>query len=162
MRFKPSEMKINIYKKMVIPVDLPLANDHPDGPASCKWSSGGASLLQTITMRDQPHANDHPDEPASCKWSSGGASLLQIISWRDQPLANDHPDEPASYKWLSRGTGLLVLIFRINHFILHVSFYLLFFPTNIILSFKTFLLLLQFLGSRFNLTDLSRTLCSWF
>ena len=37
-----------------------------------------------------------------------------------------------------------------------------FLPTNIILSFKTFLLLFQILGSRFNPADLSRTTCSSF
>ena len=36
-------------------------------------------------------------------------------------------------------------------------------PTNIIFSFKTFLLLLlRILGSMFNLFDLSRTMCSFF
>ena len=31
--------------------DRPLANDDPKGPASCKWSSGGAGLLQMIIWR---------------------------------------------------------------------------------------------------------------
>ena len=34
-------------------------------------------------------------------------------------------------------------------------------PTNIIFSFKTFHLGLQMLGSKFNLADLSRTMCSY-
>ena len=29
----------------------PLANDDPEGPASCKWSSGGAGLLQMMIRR---------------------------------------------------------------------------------------------------------------
>ena len=33
----------------------------------CKWSSGGASLLQMMIQRDQPLANSHPEGPASCK-----------------------------------------------------------------------------------------------
>ena len=37
----------------------PLANDPPDDPASCKWSSGGSGLLEMIIRRDQPLANDH-------------------------------------------------------------------------------------------------------
>ena len=55
----------------MILMDRPLANDHVDGPASCKWSSGWTSLLQMIIRMDLPLANDHPDGPASCKWSSG-------------------------------------------------------------------------------------------
>ena len=63
--------------------DRPLANDHLEGPASCKWSSEGTRLLQMIIQRDRPLANDHPEGPAICKWSSGGAGLLQMIVWRD-------------------------------------------------------------------------------
>ena len=43
--------------------------DHPEGPASCKWSSRGASLWQMIIRRCRPLANDHPEGPASCIWS---------------------------------------------------------------------------------------------
>ena len=98
----------------------PLANDHPEGPASFKWSSGGAGLLQMMIRRDQPLANDHPEGPASCKWSSegggllqtckwssGGASLLQTIIRRDRPLANDHPEGLTICKWSSGCAGLL-------------------------------------------------------
>ena len=60
---------------------------HPGGDSCCcsccscccKWSSGGASLLQMITLRDWLLANDHPDQPASCKWSSEGTGILQMI-----------------------------------------------------------------------------------
>ena len=31
--------------EMIIQSGRPLANDHPEWPASCKWSSGGAGLL---------------------------------------------------------------------------------------------------------------------
>ena len=67
--------------QMIIRMDWPLANDHPDGPASCKWSSELAGLLQMIIWMDQPFANDHLDGPASC-----------MIIRMDQPLANDYPD----------------------------------------------------------------------
>ena len=72
----------------------PLAIDHPEGPASCKCSSGGAGLLQMLIRRIRPLANDHPEGPPICKWSFGGSGLLQMIIWRDQPLANDHPSPP--------------------------------------------------------------------
>ena len=36
---------------MMIWRDRPLANDNQEGPASCKWSSGGAGLLQMIIWR---------------------------------------------------------------------------------------------------------------
>ena len=66
-------------------------------------------------------------------------SLSQMIIRIDRPLAYYHPDGPASCKWLSGGTSLLQMI---------------------IFSFKTFHLGLQILGSRFNLADLSRRMCS--
>jgi len=79
----------------IIQRDQPPANDHPEGPASCIWSSGGASLLQTIIRRDRPLANDHPEGLTICKWSSGCAGLLQMIIRRDRlccslrfPLSN--------------------------------------------------------------------------
>ena len=34
---------------MIILRIRPLANDHPEDPASCKWSSGGSGLLQMIS-----------------------------------------------------------------------------------------------------------------
>ena len=64
--------------QMVIRIDWPLANDHPDGPASCKWSSELAGLLQIIIQMDWPLANDHPDGLASGKWSSGWTGLSQM------------------------------------------------------------------------------------
>ena len=36
---------------MVVRRDRPLANDHLEGPASCKWSSGSTSLPQMIIRR---------------------------------------------------------------------------------------------------------------
>ena len=57
----------------------PLENDHLEGPAICKWSSGGSSHLQMIIRRDRPFANDLPKDLASCKWSSGGTGILQMI-----------------------------------------------------------------------------------
>ena len=41
--------------------------DHPEGLASCKWSSGGTSLLQMMIRKDRLLTNDHPEGPASCK-----------------------------------------------------------------------------------------------
>ena len=84
------------------------------------------------------------DGRAFCKWSSGWTSLLQMIIRRDQPLANDHLDQPSSFPCF--------------FFILQQIYY--FPPTNPIFSFKTFRVLSQILGSRFNLADLSRTMCS--
>ena len=68
------------------------ANGHPDGPASCKWSSWWTGLLQMIIQMDWPLENDHPDRPASCKWSSGLISLLQMIDRIEWSLANYHLD----------------------------------------------------------------------
>ena len=39
---------------MIIRIDRPLENDHPDGPASCKWSSGRTGLKQMIIRMDRP------------------------------------------------------------------------------------------------------------
>ena len=64
---------------MIIRSGQSLANDHSEWPASCKWSTRGAGLLQMIIWRGRPLANDHPEGPASCKWSSGGTGLLQMI-----------------------------------------------------------------------------------
>ena len=44
--------------------------DHPQGPASCKWFSGGTSLLHIIIQWGRPLANDHLEGPASRRWSS--------------------------------------------------------------------------------------------
>ena len=65
--------------------------------------------------------------------------LLQMIIRRDHPLANDHPDQPDSS-----------------------PFFFLFFSEFIIFLRQTFCLLLQILGSRLNLADLFRTMCSRF
>ena len=50
-----------------------LANDDPDTeePASCKWSSGGAGLLQMMIQRDRPPANDDPEGSCSKKRNWG-------------------------------------------------------------------------------------------
>ena len=99
-----------------------------------------------IIWKGWPFANSHLDQPAFCKWSSLVARLLQMIIRMGQPFANDHPD-------FFRSTGFFSIFFYFSQFS--------YFPlTNIIFSFKTFLLLLQILGSRLNLTDLSRTMCS--
>ena len=86
-----------------------------------------------IIRRGQPLANNHPEGSASCKWSSQGVGLLQMITLRDQPLANDHPEEPSSCKWSS---------------VTHITL-----VTCALHSVQ---------GSRFNLADLSRTICSCF
>ena len=78
--------------------------------------------------------------------------LLQMIIWKDRPHANEYLEGPASCQWSFEWTGLFQMIIRINQIP----------PTKIIFSFKTFVLLLQNLGSRFNLADLSRTMCSCF
>ena len=102
---------------MIIWMDRPLANDHPDRLAFQKWSSRWLGLLQMIIWMDRPLANDHPDGlascklssllTASCKWLSRGSGLLQMIIWRIQPLANDHSEDPPSCKWSSGRTGHL-------------------------------------------------------
>ena len=58
------------YSEILIYTNLvwfpnPLADDLDP---SCKWSSGGAGLLQMVIWRDQPLANNHSEGPASCKW----------------------------------------------------------------------------------------------
>ena len=60
-----------------------------------------------------------------------------MIIQRIRPLANDHPEDPATCKWSSGGTGLLQMITRHD------------------MSPKS-----PLPGSRFNLADLSRTICS--
>ena len=57
----------------------PLANDHQERPAPCKWLFGGSGLLQMIIMQIWPLANDHLEGPSSCKWSSRRYGLLQMI-----------------------------------------------------------------------------------
>ena len=64
---------------MIIQRIRPLANDHPEDPASCKWSSWGSGPFQMIIQRIWPLANDHPENLASFKWSFRGSGLLQII-----------------------------------------------------------------------------------
>ena len=100
---------------MIIWINRPLANDHPDGPTSCKWSSGWTGLLQVIIPIDRllqmiiqrvwPLANDHMEDTATCKWSLGRSTLLQMIIWKDRPFANDHREDPPSWNWSSRGSG---------------------------------------------------------
>ena len=75
---------------MFIWMGRPFANDHPNGPAFCKWWSKWAgllkwwsewaSLLQMIIRMGRPFANDDPNGPAFCKWWSEWASLLQMIN----------------------------------------------------------------------------------
>ena len=147
---------------MILRMNRPLANDHPDGPASCKWPSRWTGLLQIIIQMDRPLANDHPDGPVACNWKSGWTALLQMIIQMDRPLANDHPDGPAPCKRSSGWTGSCkwssgLTRFFSNCLLKHISYFP---PTNIIFSCKTFLLLLQILASRSNLADLSRTMCS--
>ena len=38
--------------------DMPLANDNPEDPASCKWSSGGTGLLQIIIRHPNHFSQD--------------------------------------------------------------------------------------------------------
>ena len=49
---------------MVIQRGRPVANDDLEGPASCKWSSRGAGLLQMMIWRDRSLANDYPEAAA--------------------------------------------------------------------------------------------------
>ena len=139
---------------MIIRMAWPLANDHPDGLAFCKWSFWWTGLLQMIIEMDRPHANYHLDGPTSCEWSSGRTSLLQMVIQMGQPLVDDHQDGPASCRWSSGSTIFFSIFFVILSQIYH-------FPqTNTMFSFKTFQFLPQILGSRLNLADLSRTTCS--
>ena len=100
--------------QMIILMDRPLANDHPDGLASCKWSSRWTGLLKMIILINRPLANDHPDGPASCKWSYWSTGLLQMIIMIELSLANDHLDGSASFKWLSERNNLYKMIIMIN------------------------------------------------
>ena len=86
------------------------ANDHLDGPASCKWSSRQTILLQMIIAIDHPLAIDHLYWMTSWEWSSGWTGLSQMIIQMDRPHANNHPDWLAACKWSSAWNGLLQLI----------------------------------------------------
>ena len=107
----PLMTPVTLVLVVVVRSSPPLANYHPEGPASCKLSSRGAGLLQIIIRKGRPLINDHPEGPASCKWSSRGAGLSHIIIrrtgllkmniLRGRPFTNDHPEGPASCKWLS-------------------------------------------------------------
>ena len=57
-------------QKVCLPKKNFLWNDHPEGLAPCKWSSGWTGPLQMIFWMDRPLANDRLDGPASCKRSS--------------------------------------------------------------------------------------------
>ena len=74
------------------------ANDHLDGPASCKWSSRRTILLQMIIAIDHPLAIDHLYWMTSWEWSSGWTGLSQMIIQMDRPHANNHPDWLAACK----------------------------------------------------------------
>ena len=104
-----------------------------------------------IIGMDRPFANDPLDGPAFCKWLSGWAGLWQIIIWISQPFANDHLSWPVFCKWSSGWAGLLQTTIWIGRPFAndHPDF---FFSTR-------FPLLLQIWGSRFNIADLSRTIC---
>ena len=129
-------------------MDGRLANDHPDGQAFCKWSIGWTSVLQMIIRKDWPLANGHSDGPASWKWSSGWTGFLQMIILRGQPLSNDYLDGPASRKWSSGWTGLLQMIIPRDCPLANDH------PDQPDSSpSKPFYLLLQILGSRFNLNN---------
>ena len=78
----------------------PFCGCQNEGPASCKWWSGGTSLLQMVIWRGRPLANDDPEGLASCRWSSGGAGPLQMMIRTDRPLEKGHP----------KGAGLLQMI----------------------------------------------------
>ena len=56
-----------IVAVVVAVVGRPLANDHSEGPASCKVSSSGTGLFQMIIQRDWPFPNDHPEGLAFSK-----------------------------------------------------------------------------------------------
>ena len=120
--------------QLIIWMDRPLANNHPDGLVSCKWSYGSTDFLQMITWRDRPLANDHLEGPASRKWSSGRTGLMQMNIWRDRPLANGHLNGPVSSKWSSGSTRF----FSIYLCFLQQNTY--FPPTHNIFSFKKFLI----------------------
>ena len=107
---------------MIVRMDRPLANDHQDGPASCKWSSGWTDLLQMIIRMDRPFANDHPDWPASCKWSSWWTILLQMIIRNNWPLANDHLDWSVYCKWLTGSNDFLQMIIWMDPLLILISF----------------------------------------
>ena len=54
----------------------------------CKWSSGGADILEMIILMGLPIANNHFEGQASFKWSFRGTGLLQMIIRRGRALAN--------------------------------------------------------------------------
>ena len=125
---------VTSFVVVVVWIDWTFAIDHSDGPAYCKWSSGWAGLLQMIILPGRP---------------------LHVIIWIGRTFANDHWDGQAFCKWSSRFLPFNQIL---PHFYFYFQQFSYFPPTNIIFSFKTFLLL-QILGSRFNVADLSWTMC---
>ena len=143
-------------------MDRPFANDHLDELTSCKWLSGGASLLQMMTWSNHPLTNDHPDGPASCKWLSGSTGLLQMIVWMDRPLANDPPfflhyssfqQKTYFFKYFPPFPSLLIFSFALKHIFLpqiyssfSIPIFLLLqkihFPSPYIISYSIFVLFL--------------------
>ena len=103
---------ISLWRVSKMHFSCPFCGCQNEGPASCKWWSGGTGLLQMVIWSGRPLANDDPEGPASCRWSSGGAGLLQMMIRRDRPLADGHPEGPASCKWWYGGTGLLQMVIR--------------------------------------------------
>ena len=75
-----------------------------------------------------------------------------MIIRMDQPLANDYPEGLTSRKWSSGSTRFFFIFFL---------FFSKFRQTNIILSFKTFRLLPQILGLRFNLEQHVLVICEF-
>ena len=66
---------------MIILRDQPLANDHLEWPASCKWSSGVAGLLQMIIRTGRPLANDHLSPLSPLSPLPGSRFNLADLSW---------------------------------------------------------------------------------
>ena len=51
---------ISLWRVSKMHFSCPFCGCQNEGPVSCKWSSGGAGLLQMIIQRGRPLANDHP------------------------------------------------------------------------------------------------------
>ena len=59
---------------MIIRINWPLANDRPEGPASCKWSSRGTDLLQMLICH-----RHHPSHPCQDPDSISRTFLLNNL-----------------------------------------------------------------------------------
>ena len=129
---------------MIIRMDRPLANDHPDGPASCKQSSGWTRLLQKIIRMDRPLAND----PSQLIFSAAKGifsfskyftpfPLLQIFS----PAKIYFPSPNSFLNFLSQVCSHLKINFPSPYVIFSISV-LFFLSEKSFLSLNTFLLFL--------------------